>query len=429
MVVLLFTRHLVYIWDHATYRWLLCAWMLGTLLVTVQWMLSWLDRPVAVTEEQERGLSRLKVAVTLPVYNESPEILDRTLWALVNQTHPPYRIDVVDDGSGEDYTQLRDHWEGRADGTWVRWIWQKNQGKKYAQARSFAEPMDADITVTVDSDSALAHNAIEYGIRPFIDPDVWSVAGMELAMNFRENWITRTVYARTLFFQVIACGAQTAFGDILVNRGPFALYRSRMLEEVVPAYLEETFLGKPIKLGDDAALTLFARCRGKAVQQSNAFAFSMFPENLSHHLRQWMRWMRGSAIRNCWRIKYLRLRTYSWWFTLLSIQLFLTAIATPVVIAMSWPSSRGVLLWMLGALVPWAYLSGLRIFSIHRSDETRFMRLVTWLTYPTSILWMLVILHWIRVYSLVTWYKQGWNTRQAGAEQLTAPVEVLEDAR
>lgn len=427
MVALLFMRHITYIWDHSAYRWLLCAWLLGTLLVTTQWIFSWLDRPVTTTAGQDQELARLKVAVTLPVWNEAPEILDRTLWALVNQSHPPYRIDVIDDGSEEDYTLLRQHWERGTDATWIRWIRQENRGKKYAQARSFADPLDADITITVDSDSALAHNAIERGIRPFMDPDVWSVAGMELAFNFRENWITRTVYARTLFFQVIACGAQTAFGDILVNRGPFALYRSELLQDVVPAYLEETFLGQPIKLGDDAALTLFARCRGKAVQQSNAFAFSMFPENLSHHLRQWMRWMRGSTVRNCWRIKYLRLSTYSWWFTLLSMQLYLTAIATPIVLTLTWPSSRGVLVWTLGALVPWAYLSGLRIFSIHRSDETSFTRLVTWLSYPTSILWMLVILHWVRIYSIVTWYKQGWNTRQSGAEQLTAPVEAVQE--
>jgi hyaluronan synthase len=424
LIALLFARHIVYIWDNSNYRWLLCVWMLGTILVSIQWILSWLDRPATVTEEQAKELAHLKVAVTLPVWNESPAILDRTLWALVNQSHPPSRIDVIDDGSEEDYTVLHQHWAGSIGRTWIRWIRQENQGKKRAQARSFSDPLDAEITITVDSDSALAFDAIERGIRPFADPDVWSVAGVELALNFRENWLTRTVYARTLFFQVISCGAQSAFGDILVNRGPFALYRSELLKDIVPAYLDETFLGKRIKLGDDAALTLFARCRGKAVQQSDAFAFSMFPESMSHHLRQWTRWMRGSVIRNCWRIKYLKIHSYSWWFTLVSMQLFLMAISTPMAIIMAWPSSRGVLLWMLGAMVPWSYLSGLRIFSIRRTDETKFTRFVTWLTYPTSILWMLFVLHWIRVYSIITWYKQGWNTRVAGAETLTVPTQA-----
>jgi hyaluronan synthase len=427
LVAFLFARHIVHLWHSPQYRWLLCAYLLGTLFVTVQWILSWLDRPITVTGEQAEELARLKVAVTIPVWNESPEILDRTLWALVNQSRPPCRIDVIDDGSEEDYTVLHRHWAGYADRTWIRWIRQENQGKKYAQARSFSDPLDADIIVTVDSDSALALDAIERGVRPFADPDIWSVAGMELAFNFGENWLTRTVYARTLFFQVVACGAQSAFGDILVNRGPFALYRSEMLRDVVPAYLDETFLGKRIKLGDDAALTLFARCRGKAVQQSDAFAFSMFPEKMSHHLRQWTRWMRGSTIRNCWRIRYLKIGSYSWWFTLVSIQLYLTALCTPVAIILAWPSSRGVMLWTVGAMVPWAYLSGLRIFSIRRSDEGGFARFVTWLTYPTSILWMLVALHWVRVYSIFTWYKQGWNTRVTGAEQLTVPAQAVEE--
>ena len=155
------------------------------------------------------------------------------------------------------------------------------------------------------------------------------------------------------------------------------------------------------------------------MQQSDAFVFSMFPENQGHHLRQWMRWMRGTTIRNCWRIRYLPLFSYGWWFTLVSTYLFLLAIAGPVCMAVTWPSSEGVALWTAGALVPWAWLSGLRVLAVRRSDETRWMRLVTWACYPTSILWMMLVLHWVRVYSIATFLRQGWNTRQQGAESLS----------
>ena len=97
-------------------------------------------------------------------------------------------------------------------------------------------------------------------------------------------------------FQTIACATQSLFGDVLVSRGAFALYRAEMIREIVDSYTGETFLGHPVKLGDDAALTLFARGRGRAVQQSSAFALTMYPETLWHHLRQWCRWMRGSTI-------------------------------------------------------------------------------------------------------------------------------------
>jgi hyaluronan synthase len=414
---LLLSRHVDYIWHHPGYRWVLGAWMTGTTMVIVQWLLSWLDRSPRLDEQP--GLDRLYVAISMPVYNEDPRILDRTLWAAINQERRPQRIDVVDDGSVIDYTALRAHWEGEHNGCVIRWIRQANGGKKAAQARTFSDPGSADIIVTVDSDSALESSAIRRGLTQFADPRVQSVAGMELAYNFRHNWLTRTVYARTLFFQVVACGAQSAFGDVLVNRGPFAMYRADLLAETCDAYTQETFWGRRIKLGDDAALTLFARGRGRAVQQSDAFVFSMFPEKLSHHLRQWTRWMRGSTIRNCWRIRYLPVLSYAWWYTFVSAFLFLMAIAGPVCMAVTWPTSEGVVLWTTGALVPWAWLSGMRVLAVRRSDERGWSRLITWACYPTSILWMMFVLHWVRVWSILTFLRQGWQTRQHGAESLT----------
>ena len=63
-----------------------------------------------------------------------------------------------------------------------------------------------------------------------------SVAGFELAANSGANWLTRTASARSLFFQLVACGAQSAFGEILVNRGAFALYRADLLRDIARLY-------------------------------------------------------------------------------------------------------------------------------------------------------------------------------------------------
>ncbi len=41
------------------------------------------------------------------------------------------------------------------------------------------------------------------------------------------------------------------------------------------------------------------------IQQVSAFCLPMYPENLSHHFRQWLRWARGGSVRNYWRIRYL----------------------------------------------------------------------------------------------------------------------------
>jgi hyaluronan synthase len=416
-------RHLAFFWSFTHYRVLMIAWTCAFVFSAVQWVLSWRDRPWTVTPTQRERLDRLRVTANIPLYNEDPELLDRCLYALVNQTRPVNRIDVVDDGSSIGYEHLRQYWEGIwPGGTEVRWIRQRNGGKKQAQAATFTSDPAADIFITVDSDTALAANAIEEGLKPFAHRTVMSVAGIELAFNSGVNWLTRTVSARSLFFQIVACGAQSVCGDMLVNRGAYALYRGGLIRAVVPAYVAETFCGHPVKLGDDAALTLFARGRGRAVQQSTAFALTMYPETLSHHFRQWIRWMRGSTIRNVWRIRYLPIMSYGWWFTVIGDYMFLTTTIMPVIVALTWPRSAYFAEGALTAMLVWAYLTGLRILAIHRSDEGWRYRLGTLLCYAPAVLWATFVLRPLRFYGIATFLRQGWATRTDGAEVAITPA-------
>lgn len=422
-------RYAAFIWAHSAYRPLAGLWVTSTTMAAIQWITSWRDRPLPPGGAQRAELAALRVVVNVPVYNEAPQILDRCLWALVNQSRPPDRIDVVDDGSREDYAALRAHWAGRHGPVHITWREQANAGKRVAQARTFVSDEAAGIFVTVDSDSALEYRAIENGLAPFTDPQVQSVAGIVLTDNYRANFFTQNVNVRTLFFQVVACGTQSVFGGVLVNRGPLAFYRAQMLRDIVPSYVDETFLGHHVQLGDDAALTLFGQGRGKTVQQSSSFCFSAYPETLSHHLRQWTRWMRGSTIRNCWRIRYLPVRSFGWWFTLFTNFAFWPSCAIPFVIGFTWRQSQHILPWLLAITLLWGYIAGIRCLAIRRSDESRWDRLMIVLEYPTATLWALLVLRWIRIYGIATCLRQGWNTRQGGAESLSAGGTVPEAAR
>jgi hyaluronan synthase len=411
-------RHILFVAQIHQYQGLLLAWTFAFAFSAFQWILSYRDRPWTTTVRQQHRLDALNVVANIPLYNEDPEVVDRTLYALVNQTRAAQRIDVVDDGSTIGYLDLQQHWERTwPNGTTVRWIRIRNGGKKHAQAVTFSTSAEADIIVTVDSDTALVCNAIEEGLKPFVSRKNQSVAGIELAFNSRVNWLTRTVSARSLFFQIVACGAQSACGDILVNRGAYALYRAQLLRDTIPAYLEETFfdLG-PIKLGDDAALTLFARGRGRAVQQSTAFALTMYPEKLSHHFRQWVRWMRGSTIRNCWRVRYLPPRSYGWWFTVLGVQFFLASTMLPIMVLVTWPRSATFTEGGLTAMLAWAYITGFRIMAVRRSDETWLFRLGTLFAYAPAMMWGALILRPLRFVGIATYRRQGWTTRTEGAE-------------
>jgi hyaluronan synthase len=423
-------RHVDYLTaGYRSYRVLLILWTLMLAYLAAQWILSWRDRPWTVSDTQRQFLDKLRVVVNVPLYNEEPLFLDRCLWALVNQTRRPQRIDVVDDGSTIDYTALRMHWEGWHGRTEVTWTRQRNAGKKFAQAATFASDDAADIFATIDSDTCLEHRALEEGLKPFVRHRVASVAGIALALNSSVNWLTRTVSARDLYFQIVAAGAQSGFGDVLVNRGAFALYRAPVIREIIPAYLNETFFGRPVRLGDDATLTLFARGAGLAVQQSSAFAYTMNPETLSHHFRQWIRWMRGATIRNCWRVRYLRLFSWGWLSTVLGTYSFLASFALLILILATLPGSAHFAEGALTAMIGWAYLTSLRVMAVRRSDESWSYRIGTWLSYPPAALWNLLVLRPLRLYGIATCQRQGWTTRTDGAEALTTPQLETESAQ
>ena len=275
-------RHIYYIdkWPH--YRLITVIWTIAFAFTALQWVVSWLERPYTATPRQQAYLDGLRVTVSIPVYNEEPVVLDRVLYALFAQTRLPNRVDVVDDGSTqEDYSAVRDYWLAHhppsVELTWHRY---PNAGKKRAQARTFGSDPVADVFVTLDSDTTLAHNALEEGLKPFADPRVHSVAGIELAWNYSRSLLTRIKGVNALIWQFTVCSAQSiAGGNVLVNRGTYALYRGDMIRETLAAYIGETLFGRPVMLGDDTMLTLFALSRGRAVQQPSAVCFAMYPEN------------------------------------------------------------------------------------------------------------------------------------------------------
>ena len=220
-------RHILFVWSFSHYRALMTAWTLAFAFSGLQWLLSWRDRPWTVTREQRARLDRMKVIANLPVYNEDPALVDRAMWAMMHQTRPLNRIEVVDDGSTVGYEHLRQHWEG----VWPTAPRSAGSGSGTA-ARSTPRPTPSRPTRTRTSSPRSTPTPRWRATRSrrrssrSRDRSAQSVAGIELAFNSGVNWLTRTVSARSLFFQLVACGAQSAVGDILVNRGAFAMYRA-----------------------------------------------------------------------------------------------------------------------------------------------------------------------------------------------------------
>ena len=393
------------------------------------WISSWFDRPSIVRSvAARRRLDNLLVSVAVPVYNEDPGLLDRCIWALVNQSRKPQLVWIVDDGSSTDYSRLKLHWERHwPGGTEVRWTRQANQGKRRAHAFVFESDTNADIFITVDSDTTLEYRAIEEGLKPFQRRRVMSVAGIEMGFNAYTNFLTRLQCSLQLFAQVVIGGAWSYAGDMYTNRGPFALYRSAMVREFLAIYRSETFFGHRVVLGDDSLLALCASAKGRSVQQLTAFGLTMWPENFSHHVRQRVRWARGRAVRNFWRTKYRPIMSYCWWFTVSGIYDFLLTVSLAVLLAATWPSGAAIVLRLAIAMVLLSIPNSLRTLCFQRSDETLFDRIGLALIRPIAATWSSIVLsRFIRLWGTVTLLRQGWTTRQNGAEIVLESVLVAQ---
>ena len=407
-----------------------CVWAISLGFVLTQLALAWLQRPVRVSEAQQAKLDRLAVAAVIPCYNEDPAILDRTIYSLFAQTRPLDWVIVVDDGSTENYAAIRARWEADRSGTEFVWVRQDNQGKKHAQAAAFRAIPQADIYATMDSDSALERRAIDEGLKPFADREVVSVAGLEMAYNLTTNLLTRAMGMRSLAFQLFTMSAQSvAGGNVVINPGAFSLYRGWLIHRILPGYVGERFFGIPVTLGDDTALTLYALLHGRAVHQPTAVAMPVYPETLSHHLRQWTRWMRASTIRTLWRIRYLRPRSYAWWFVLYQQYAFFASVAVSLAVPFAWPATRNLIFASGIALIAWPIAVAMRLITVHRSD----VRWPSWLAstalLPFAALWYLLVLRQIRFYGMATCHRQGWITRKKVEVTLSGPpvppAEVL----
>jgi hyaluronan synthase len=402
----------------------------GAAFRATSYVLSWFDRPAKALPESTRRLDRLHVTVAVPVYNEDASLLDRCIYAMMNQTRPPQLIWVVDDGSKTDYSALVDYWVGTwSNGTEIRWTRQHNQGKRRAHAHVFERVPETDIFITVDSDTTIEYRAIEEGLKPFQDSRVQSVAGIEMGFNAYQNFLTRLQCSLQLYAQAVIGAAWSVVGDMYTNRGPYALYRAELIRKYLAVYRDEMFFGRRVILGDDSLLALCGSTEGRSVQQLTAIGLTMWPETLGHHLRQRLRWARGRAVRNFWRIKYRPFLSYCWWVTVTGIQGFLTSLALVTLLIMTWPLGEPVLVRTTIAMLILSVPNGLRTLCYKRSDETLKDRVGLVLIRPLSAVWSGIVLsRGLRTWGTMTLLKQGWTTRQKGAELTFSPAGSGEPA-
>lgn len=390
------------------------VWLLSALLIAAQFAVSMFSRPFTANGSERDALDALQVVVLVPCFNESPDLLEASLRSMLEQSRPPAAISVVDDGSSVDYGPVERAITAAAESANVRVHWRRtlNHGKRYALINAARQEVEADIYVTVDSDSVLDPMAIEEGIKPFADERVQSVAGFLLVLNYGESWLARMMELVIVSWGQFERSALSLSGSVIVNSGACSFYRARILRERAADFLSETVFGRVVQYSDDSLLTLFALEQGRAVQQPTSFAFSMMPTELRPHLIQQTRWMRGAMVRAWWRFKYLPLNSVAYWVLVLKWFQFLSS--TLLSIAILWilftVGLGAAALFGLGWVAIQFAISS-RYLALRRSDQTRRQRWAVFAMVPVMVLWQIAILHQLRVFAYATFARTGWGSR------------------
>ncbi|MEU6393690.1 glycosyltransferase family 2 protein [Streptomyces sp. NPDC046939] len=405
-------------------------WLVSFLLLW--WVpLSWLERPRTASPDAQAELDRLRVTVQIPVYNEDPAALRSCLHSLLVQTRPVDRIRVVDDGSVHadgtpmTYDDVRAELFERAGARGVEVTWDRtpNRGKRHAQMHVLATD-DADVFVTLDSDSVLDPEAIAEGLKPFADAEVTSVAGQVVVLNHDANALTRMINLLYLPFTRGLRSAQSVLGRVTINSGTLAFYRAHIVREAAGAYEHETFRGRPMQMNDDSMLTFYGLLAGDTVHQPSSLVFTLAPERWSHYLRQQMRWMRGTTVRHLWWLRYMPLTGIVFWTTVAEYVHIALGIAIPAVILAD-PNLRphtGTLV-LAGVVIATAmsYLMALRLFTVHRTDMRLRQALLLFTLAPLTSLWRALVLRPLYFYAMATCHRVSrWGTRE-GVEVTRAP--------
>jgi len=379
--------------------------------------------PAAEVESVDKA-DELFVSVVIPVFNEEPELLGRGLKSISGQTRCPDRVWVIDDGSSSpDCALLARQWaEAQAESAMDVHVivLPQNCGKRTALVQAFENDLDADIFFTVDSDTILDSRAIEQGLLPFRDPQVYAVAGVLYGHNRDQNLLTRLVEMEFTCGFLINRAAMSRLGSVLVTCGSLAAYRAEICRDHLKELVGETFLGAPVVNGDDRKLTQFALQKGKTVLQESSIGSVALPQSLNHLFRQRTRWATSFYRGTIFMLRNMPFTKTAFWLTLGYAGMFVvqTLILLAVIILgwrIGWLNLVAIGIAVTG---PGIAVRHRRYWNSQGVDRKAASTLEVMTLSPFSTLMSILVLIPARYYALFFLRSNRWRTRSE-VEEIT----------
>ena len=237
--------------------------------------------------------------VIVPAYNEGAYV-ERTIKSLLTSDYPADKLEIiaVNDGSQDDTWEYITRGAKLAPRQVTAINLPENRGKKHALYVG-TQAARGDIIVTVDSDSSVKSNTIRALVSPMSDPEIGAVAGAIRVKNPEQSFITSLLDVLLVYGCEFLRAAQSVTTLVLCTPGALSAYRKSALLPIMDEWLNQTFMGRPARIGEDRALaTLILRSNYKIIHQSTAAATTCVPKTIIGACKMLLRWTRGDIREN-----------------------------------------------------------------------------------------------------------------------------------
>ncbi len=348
------------------------------------------------------------VTVIVPAKNESSVVYE-TAKALDDLDYPKekLRVILVNDGSDDDTRYWMDKCTKDFNHDVIHLS--ENLGKRQAIANAM-EINNSEITVLVDSDSALDKYSLIEGLRGFKSPKVSAICGHTDVDNINSSWLTKMQTQQYFIAFKTFKSLEAFFGSVICCSGAFSMYRTEVIKPLMAEWTTQKFLGRIRTFGDDRGLTnLLLRDGHDSIYLPNAKARTIVPQTLQVYIRQQLRWRRSflmesiSAVGHMWKRP---LGASSMFYIVLSLTMM-----SPFVV-----SYFLILGPIFNGFNPLIYLFGLTLiimlhqifywaFQLPPADKVSFFSLMPML--PVWIFFTLLLLPW----AMLTLRNGSWGTR------------------
>jgi len=353
-------------------------------------------------------------AVIVPAYNEGA-LVKQSLKSVLASDYPPEKLTIisVNDGSKDDTWRHIQEAEQEAKGRIKALNFTQNRGKRYAIYEG-VKATDAEIVVTIDSDSLVASDTIRRLVSPFVyNRRVGGVAGNVRVLNFKDGMIPKMLEVNFLFSFEFIRSAQSAIRGVFCSPGALSAMRKDVILPSLGEWVEEKFMGRPSNIGEDRALNnIILKAGYDVLYQRSAVVLTQVPTGYRELCKMLIRWARSNVRENLAMFPFVFNR-FDWRDErLLGLQLnllmqtlwmFLPVLTSFIYIYCVVATLGTFVISVLPVVIIWAAFPAM-IYFLREGGVNAI------LAYIFAVFYF-ITLFWIAPYAVFSIHRSGWLTR------------------